>query len=151
MHLTSAHRTSGLSTRGTAEDQVHRLLAVDAYINSESRPAVSGTAPHATAPPQSTTPMFQAPAAPAEGPGPDSMEVKAEPAVEDVKPAQPMSRWTTVDEEEEKQHLPQVGWVVTLDKDTLSTRHVQVCIGAAEGLAAAQGFRGRTYWVVCCA
>ncbi|EFJ48766.1 hypothetical protein VOLCADRAFT_104604 [Volvox carteri f. nagariensis] len=119
-------KLNGLSTRGGKEAMIHRFLILDHYLHADSRPlfdpsrqaagAASGSvaasgagdpfAPPLPPPPQLqqvSVSIKQEDLGAGAGPDPGFGAPSAVPA-----PAIPQSRWTTVDEEEERQNAPQI-------------------------------------------
>ncbi len=117
---------TGVSNKGDKDAQMLRLLALDAYLNNTlTSEGLKAPVPSLTpAQGASSTPLFSAP----QGVQPETtvavksetVAVKAEPV--ELRPVAPVSRWTSIDEEEEKQAMPAVSTA-----DALCTYPMLVC------------------------
>eukprot|EP00198_Chlamydomonas_reinhardtii_P008180 XP_001697517.1 predicted protein [Chlamydomonas reinhardtii] len=95
-------KLAGLSTRGGKAAMIDRFLILDHYLHADSRPVFDPTRQQQQQ--QQAGANADAPLPPPAQPRP---VVKDEPDVA-AAPAVPQSRWTTVDEQEERQKLPQM-------------------------------------------
>ncbi|KAG2440272.1 hypothetical protein HXX76_004384 [Chlamydomonas incerta] len=96
----------GLSNRGGKPAMINRFLILDHYLHADSRPVFDPTRQQ-----QQQQQQQQPSGANADAPLPPPAQprpaVKEEPDAA-AAPAVPQSRWTTVDEQEERQKLPQM-------------------------------------------
>lgn len=139
-------RTNGLSMRGGREACIHRLLALDAYVNSGNQgTGPSGALAQVAGGAHPAAPLF--PPAPAEA-GAEAgaaaaaaaqVAAQAAAAAAAAPVAPPVSRWTTVDEEEEKAAVPSVPiskWIA-LETEAAALRAQAAAQAAAAERAAA--------------